>query len=526
MAKHVRLIETEVINFTELRSKKVEYGDITRLSGKNGQGKTSIGTAPVWTLYGTDLFGNKYNPSPTNYEFDRVFASTILQVDGLPIKFAREINEKGSNVFYINDVPAKAKEFEATVAELFDKDEFLSFYNPIYFFGRHWTKQREQIMKYTTPPAKKEVFQEMSRTAPEQKPKEITLNPAAAKLDELMKKHTLDDLQKIHGGTGGQKSKLEKQHISAQSRTKTLQEQLDRLPLLDRDVEEIRLDSADLLEQIKTLYEPVEAAEVTNKELNELKLQIESARARVAAAKDRYMEAFNEPIDDTCPTCNRLLDEDSVKAVTDTKESKKKLLRAEHEKLVKERNELEAKASEIQPIDLAEQWKLLREAEGKRDALEDLLAAEKNRSSLAEEVAAAKQAEADTLTSLKESVFILDAIKSYKAKEAELQASKVQSLFTSLSIRLFKYVKSNDSYEPDFSIQMNGKDYLALSTGERIEAGLELTEVLFKQSELIVPTFIDNIESYTGRVAVYDQLITGRVVDDQELKIEAEVALR
>ncbi|WP_339273570.1 ATPase [Paenibacillus sp. FSL W8-0426] len=526
MANHVRLIETEVINFAGLRHQKVEYGDITRISGKNGQGKTSIGTTPVWTLYGTDLFGNKYNPSPTNYEFDRVFASTILQVDGMPIKFAREISEKGTNSFYINDVPAKAKEFEAAVAELFDKDEFLSFYNPVYFFGRHWTKQREQIMKYTTPPAKKEVFQEMSRTDPEQNPKEITLNPAAVKLDELMKKHTLDDLQKIHGGTGGKKSKLEKEHIAAQSRTKTLKEQLDRLPQLDRDAEEIRLDSAELLEQIKTLYEPIDAAEGTNQKLSDLKLQIESAKARVAAAKDRYMEAYNEPIEDTCPTCNRLLDDDSVKAVTDAKENKKKLLRAEHEQLVKERNELEAKAAEIQPVDLVEQWRLLREAESQRDALEDLLAAEKRRSSLAAEVEDAKQAEADTLASLKESVFILDAIKAYRAKEAELQASKVQSLFTRLSIRLFKYVKSSGSYEPDFSIQMDGKDYLALSTGERIEAGLELTEVLFKQSELIVPTFIDNIESYTGRVAVYDQLITGRVVEGQELRIETDNAIR
>lgn len=526
MANHVRLIESEVINFAGLRHQKVEYGDITRLSGKNGQGKTSIGTAPVWTIYGTDLFGNKYNPSPTNYEFDRVFASTIFQVDGIPIKFAREINEKGTNLFYINDVPTKAKEFEAAVAELFDKDEFLSFYNPIYFFGRHWTKQREQIMKYTTPPAKKEVFQEISRTSPEQKPKDITLNPAAVKLDELMKKHTLDDLQKIYGGTGGQKSKLEKQHISDQSRTKTLQEQLDRLPVSGRDIEEVRKESDELLEKIKTLYEPIEAAEAVNAELNELKLQIESAKARVAAAKDRYMEAYNEPIDDTCPTCSRLLDNDSVKAVTDAKESKKKLLRAEHEKLVKERNELEAKLAEIKPIDLVEQWKLLREVESQNDALQDLIVAEGRRGALAAEVADAKQAETDTLTSLKESVFILDAIKAYRAKEAELQASKVQSLFTSISIRLFKYVKSKGEYEPDFSIQMDGKDYLALSTGERISAGLELTEVLFKQSSLICPTFIDNIESYTGRVAVYDQLITGRVVEGQELRIETDNAIR
>ncbi|MDU5949080.1 MAG: ATPase, partial [Paenibacillus macerans] len=116
----------------------------------------------------------------------------------------------------------------------------------------------------------------------------------------------------------------------------------------------------------------------------------------------------------------------------------------------------------------------------------------------------------------------LDAIKAYRAKEAELQAEKVQALFTTLQIRLFKFVKTTGEYESDFSIQMSGKDYATLSTGEKIAAGLELTEVLHKQSGLIVPTFIDGIGEYTGEVAVYGQLITGRAVKGQKLKIETE----
>ncbi|KHF33425.1 hypothetical protein CM49_04373 [Paenibacillus sp. P1XP2] len=231
MATHFRFIRLGLRNFAGLEGDTtVEYGDITKLSGQNGEGKTSIGTGPVWTLYGTDIFGSKYNPSPTTYEFDRVYSALTLEVDGEQIEFAREIDEKGKNAFYINSVPAKAKEYEEAVAALFDKEDFLALYNPGFFFTQHWTKQREQILKYSIPPAKVEVLAEMSRTSPDQKLKDIKLNPAAAKLDELMKKHSLDDLQKIHGGTGGQKSKLEKQHIAAQSRTKTLQEQLDRLP--------------------------------------------------------------------------------------------------------------------------------------------------------------------------------------------------------------------------------------------------------------------------------------------------------
>ncbi|CAI6024275.1 hypothetical protein PAECIP112173_00376 [Paenibacillus sp. JJ-100] len=526
MANHVRLLETEVINFTELRSKKVEYGDITRLSGRNGQGKTSLGTAPIWVLYGTDLFGNKYNPSPTNYEFDRVFASTLLQLDGMPMKFAREI-VNGSNSFYINDVPTKAKEFEAAVAELFDKDEFLSFYNPIYFFGRHWTKQREQIMKYTTPPAKKEVFQEMSRTDPEQKSKDITLNPAAVKLDELMKKHTLDDLQKIHGGTGGQKSKLEKQHIAAQSRTKTLQEQLDKLPASSgENIESLQALEAELRKQIKAADElPARSYQVEKKQ-QEVAYRLQAQRDQIAQSKERFLVLHGEEIEDKCPICNQALDEKAVIKAQENKDARITKAREAHQELIDKRNELEAELASIVPIDVGDLPKQVRELEDQLDVVLADIRNQNARAQLEADVEAARQAESDTLTSLKESVFILDAIKSYRAKEAELQANKVQSLFTSLSIRLFKYVKTKGEYEPDFSIQMDGKDYLALSTGERISAGLELTDVLFKQSELICPTFIDNIESYTGRVAVYDQLITGRVVEGQELKIEVEVALR
>ncbi|MOA45596.1 hypothetical protein D3C78_1680050 [compost metagenome] len=69
---------------------------------------------------------------------------------------------------------------------------------------------------------------------------------------------------------------------------------------------------------------------------------------------------------------------------------------------------------------------------------------------------------------------------------------------------------------------MHGKDYAALSVGEKITAGLELSEVLFKQSDLIVPTFVDGIGEYTGEFMIYGQLITAQAFKGRALTIETE----
>jgi DNA repair exonuclease SbcCD ATPase subunit len=52
MPKTVRFIESTLENFTSHRNRTVTFSDITRLSGRNGQGKTSIGVAPTWVLWG------------------------------------------------------------------------------------------------------------------------------------------------------------------------------------------------------------------------------------------------------------------------------------------------------------------------------------------------------------------------------------------------------------------------------------------------------------------------------------------
>lgn len=512
MAKVIRLIEAELINFAGLRNQKVQYGNLTALSGRNGEGKTTIGTEPVWVLWGKDLFGNdytkdKFSPRPSNYKYDRVYASILLSVDGTEYKFAREIDGKKNN-FYVNDIPKSATDFNAAVAALIDQDEFMSLYFPAYFFNLHWTKQRELLMAGAAAPLTKTVLAQLTK-------------PQADKLSEQLKKVTLDDLEAKHKA---EKPKLDKAVIAAESRTRTLQEQLERWPRpSDKfSLEEANKEAAELLERIKNVEKITDSADENNRRINTLNARIQSLQEQISDSAKGWPDVKGEPINDTCRTCKRKLNEDAIEAVIADKELRKAQYQTKHKSLVDQRKSLELERDTLQYIDVAEQLELVRSLEQERRIYLDAIRDKQEWDRLSSEVEVAAAAEAATLASQRETTFILDAIKAYRAKEAELQAEEIQAKFTRLSVRLFDYVKSSDEYKPTFSIQMDGKDFISLSTGEKIAAGLELIEVLHNQSGLIAPVFVDGIGEYTGKLVVYDQVITGRAVPDQNLKIEVD----
>lgn len=534
MPRVIRFIELNLVNFTNHKELKVSYSDITKLSGKNGVGKTSVGTAPVWILYGLNLLGKEFNPSPSNYEFDRVFGSLLFAIDGTNVLLSREINEKGKNKFYHNEVPVKANEYKALVASLFDKDMFLSLYNPSYFFTQHKDRQCDQLMKYVTAPASAEVFAEMSRTSPDQKAKDIKLNPQAEKLAELFKKHNIDKAKALHTD---QKNKNDKLHIQSQGSVKTLTVQVQELG----EVEQI--DRVAIQKKIGSIQTKIDSFDAEQKkitgranEIREKQSQIDSLTVRIDSGKEGHLKAKKdleatkaETIETNCHACGQELTPEGKKIAEETKskqvELKEAAVKQQAEKtnpLILQRKALREELTKLEPLPNLDYT--VTDLVTKSQELKAKVQADESRAALKTKLEQAKQNEVNYLKAKNDSIFILDAIKAFNAKEAEIQTEKVQSLFTTLSIRLFKYVKTNDEYVSDFMIQMDDKDYIQLSEGEKKAAGLELTEVLFKQSDLIVPTFLDGIESYTGKVAVYDQLITGRAVPGQALKIETEAS--
>ncbi|WP_018664590.1 AAA family ATPase [Heyndrickxia acidiproducens] len=490
-------------NFKSHQNLTVNFGEETQVTGDNAKGKSSIFEAITWLLYGTDTLGSKLDPTAITYEAEKTLVTLLLEIDGKQLLLGREL-KKGKIKYLINDVPSKAGEFNEILDKLFDKDLFLSLFNPAYFFTLHWEKQRAMLLQYVTPPANKEVLAKL----PEQQGKT---------LGDLLKKHSLGDIEKIHRSN---KSDKDKKYIAAQSRTKTLKEQLEtsapEVPL-----ESLNAEHAQLVKQRNEIEKVTDSASTVNGRINILQNKIKSLMDERDRIKDDFKALKDAPIQDTCPTCKQPLQNEAVKAVKANKQEQIDRAKDQFNSVVAQRKKLEAELKDLEYVDVSEQLEKARELQGKINQLEIEINKHRIYKQLQEQVEQARAAEKEVLQSLNESIFIVDSVKAFRAKEAELQAEKVQALFGKLSIKLFEEQKNGD-LKITFEIEMDGKPYRKLSLSEGIRAGLELRNVISEQSGVVCPVFIDNSESITFFDKPNGQLIVSRVVAGKELKVDVK----
>ncbi len=496
-----RLILT---NFKSHQQLKVDFGENTSITGDNAKGKSSIGEAITFLLYGTDLFGSKLDPSPVTYEADETEVELTFEVDGSLKQLARRL-VKGKANYIVDEVPSKASEFNDVVNSLFDKELFLSLFNPLHFFTMHWEKQRDMVLNYVTAPANKEVFKELSE-------------PQADALGKLVKKHSLEDINKIHRAN---KTKLDKAYIAAQSRTKTLKEQLDQQAPTTL-LESLQVELNQYMKSLNEVEVLISEAQPINNRINGLQNQINAMNSERDQIREMHVRIKNEVVQDTCRTCKQTLQDEAIKAVEADKESRMNDTKERFNKVVADRKELEEELQLLEYIDVSEQLKKAQELQEQINPIEREITMHKQLDAMQQQVAEAQENEKETLKQLNESIFILDAIKAFYAKEAELQAKKVQDLFGNLSIKLFDIVKTTGELKPTFEIMMDGKEYKKLSLSESIRAGFALRDVLSEQSDLIVPCFVDNSESITKFKEPNGQLIMAKVVAGKELEVVSE----
>ncbi len=501
----IKFISLKLQGYKSHENLEVKFGDLTQISGENAKGKSSILESVSWLLYGTDALGSKCDPIPITYAADETLVQLLFSVDEKQLLLGRGL-KKGKAQYYINEVPSKATEFSEIVEQLFEKDLFLSLFNPSYFFTLKWERQRSMLLQYVSSPANKEVFKHLP-------------DLQAKQLESLLKKHSLTDIEKIHRDN---KNKKDKEYIAAQSRTKTFQGQIDELSI-GVPVDSLKAELAQIDKQVKELENHLDSSSEKNSAYNKVQAQLRSVQDQIEMSKERWPYLKNEVIDDTCKTCKQPLKDESIKAVQTDKESRIAQYKANHNGLIKQRDDLKTQLAEKEYIDVTEQMEKIREIDGSGQPLRSAIQAYSQFARLQEQVQAAKVSENETLQSLNDSIFVLDSIKAFNAKSAELQGEKVQALFEKLSIRLFKENKGDGEIKPDFEIEMDGKGYRKLSLSEGIRAGLELRDVLSQQSEIVTPCFVDNAESITSFKQPNGQLIISRVVAGQELKIEAVI---
>lgn len=474
----------------------VEFGPKTMLSGRNGSGKSGTGESITWLLFGVDMMGSKFDPTPLTAEPENITkVELLLEVenegqDPFELLLAKQI-KKGKAAYFVNEIPEKAGRFDEVVSELFDKDLFLSIFNPVYFPSQHWKEQRAQLLKYVEEPFKQEILAAMSKQK-------------AAALEDHLKKFTVEQLVKKYSPIyKDNKVKIER----AGERVVTLKEQLAAAQPEGIDLLAVKEE----LEELEAKFEEIrsrngQAQEAAN-EKGELAFNLKALRAKINKIATEAKEKQQEPIKENCDTCGQPLTTEALETVEKNKQEVVAALMAEGKALA---DQYRAQFKEWEALPDPGQTYDTGNLQERIYKLQRILEDNDRVAELVGMVETAELARDHIRAELLEAQGILEACKEYDTKKAELMVNKVGSLFERLTVRLFTEHK-NGNQEPSFEIEYSGKPYAKLSTAERIKAGLEIVEALIGQAKKSLPVFVDNAESIITFKKPSGQLITATV---------------
>lgn len=483
------LENTLVRNYKKFVELELNFGDQTKISGKNGEGKSTIASILPYLLFNTDELGNKIDLTPVGDSVSG-FAEGSIQIDGERIKIARTTNKGANKAIEVNGLPMKVREFETFLSEKdISKDVFLSIYNPAYFFTLHWKKQRELIFNAIAKPYQSEVLDQLKERF-------------AKALEEPLKKYnSIEDIKKWSSNqVKNTKNEIER----VRGRISVFEEQMKNTITEDEKRElQAKLDE---LELSKRLFD--EAHENYNKidiDLNKYSLSERQLKTDVQALSERFTNL--KETENVCSVCGGELSEEQKENVKETLKS-----------IAIEGKETESNLKEVIVI----KNKLLKQRKKYEQVRNEYYNPTRNEQifeyklKLSQQTSSTEQldSEKELLKQIKKELIkymdIEEAAIKYERKENEMLRDKVNTLFDTIQVSIFEEQKNGD-YKESFDICVGEKKWYQLSTGERIRAGLEVANVISDLYDFECPTFIDNAESISGSVETSRQTILAYV---------------
>lgn len=160
----------KISNFKGIRKLEIDFGSVTRISGMNGTGKTTIPDAFCWVLWNKDSRGN----APGSYDFHEKpldeygeeihnLDTTVeldCRLDGQRFNIKRTqrenwVQKRGStdavfqgntSTYWINDVETKLSDFKARISQITSEEIFRLIGSLSAFNALDWKKRREQLI--------------------------------------------------------------------------------------------------------------------------------------------------------------------------------------------------------------------------------------------------------------------------------------------------------------------------------------------------------------------------------------------
>ncbi|MDB0600289.1 AAA family ATPase [Tenacibaculum maritimum] len=162
----IRIKKLNLLNFKGTRNLEINFNQVTNIYGDNATGKTTVFDAFLWLLFGKDSLDRKNFEIKTLDSQNQVIpkieheVTALLEVNGEDIEIKRILKEKwvkkrgaleadfngNETLYYWNDVPLQAKEFQTKINGLVDEGIFKLITNPLYFNGLKWQDRRNVLI--------------------------------------------------------------------------------------------------------------------------------------------------------------------------------------------------------------------------------------------------------------------------------------------------------------------------------------------------------------------------------------------
>lgn len=191
-------------NFKGIKELTIDFALVTNIFGANETGKTTIYDSFMWVMFGKNSEEKKdfsVKPKLVNGEDTHnleTYVEAVFDLHGKNLKLKRLLEEKwvkkrgsqeavfegNATSYWKNDLPVKAKEFEALIEGIVGQEQFKLLTNPLFFNTKmKWEDRRNLLFAINSG--------ENSDT------EIIKLNPQLAELTEYLEDYSIEELKKV-----------------------------------------------------------------------------------------------------------------------------------------------------------------------------------------------------------------------------------------------------------------------------------------------------------------------------------------
>lgn len=501
--------------------------------GDNGKGKSTIGEAIIFALYGVTVTGSTKNDALVQQEADSTSVEIGLNVVGKSHTVTRTKHkaETGSKV-WVDGV----KSNQAGVLRLvgLDQKEFLSMFNPSYFLA--WVESDQK--------GAQDFF---ARLLPKPNPIELTAKLSEGFRDDLDEdllsdingnllslKHKKDEIEKKENFLSGQISETERQLQDTETTVD------DDTPILAR--------LAELSQARSILVVPARPIPHVPVNVSAVKTQI---NALTITRNTLQITTLPQEPEKTCDACGQNLAGPAMEKAVSTWQEIKKQMRDANVKIQNQRGQLaeqikvlteqltqaeqqNADQAKAYPDTLAE-WEQQTaksredlqvidvETSGLQSKLGQITAQKedkKRRDDAKVRLTDLQKQQAEIDAKAKTITNQVNALTQASKAAAEMLAEQIQGHLNHVSLKLFDLVKTTGEVKPAFRILYDGKPTPFLSFSERTKAGMELRQLVAALREIEAPVFVDNKESISILPDLGNtQVLMAEVITGQELQV-------